>query len=194
MASRKHKIVISPIGDLPADLAERICGEIERVFECETEVIALMGERDLPVDAARGQVHSTHVLATLSFLAPPGTLKVIAITCLDLFIPVLTYVFGEAQLGGTACILSTHRLKTPPHPSAAEDAFRCRVMKEAVHELGHTFNLRHCPEPTCIMHYCRNPRDVDRKSNHLCRYCQVLLEDEMRRLVAEKEGSSPRSK
>ncbi|MEW6665812.1 MAG: archaemetzincin family Zn-dependent metalloprotease [Thermodesulfobacteriota bacterium] len=186
--AREHKIVITPIGDLATELKDKIAREIERIFEYKTEVIPLIQERDLAVDAFRGQVHSTAVLATLSSLAPPQALKVLAVTRADLFIPVLTYVFGEAQLGGRACIISTHRLKDPPCPAAAEDAFHCRVVKEAVHELGHTFNLRHCPEQTCIMHYCRSLRDVDRKSSDLCRYCKVLLADEIRRLNARKAG------
>lgn len=194
IVARRNRIVIAPIGDLAAELKAGITREIERVFGYKTEVIPLIQESDLSVDADRGQVHSTAVLATLSTLAPPNTLKVLAVTRADLFIPVLTYVFGEAQLGGKACIISTYRLKDPPYPTTAEDSFHHRVVKEAVHELGHTFNLRHCPEQTCIMHYCRSLRDVDRKSNHLCRYCEVLLEDEIRRLEAKREDFSLRSK
>jgi archaemetzincin len=190
---REHKIVITPIGDVPAGLTERIGTEIGRVFGFETEIVPLIREADLPVDAERGQVHSTPVLEILSSLAPPGALKVLAVTRADLFIPILTYVFGEAQLGGKSCILSTHRLKEPPFPTTAEETFRCRVAKEAVHELGHTFNLRHCPEPTCIMHYCRSLRDVDRKSSRLCRYCEVLLADEIGRLEHMKEGPEDRA-
>ena len=54
--------------------------------------------------------------------------------------------------------------------------------QEAIHELGHTFNLRHCKEHTCLMHYCRDEHDVDQKSDQLCRYCKVLLNDEIKRL------------
>jgi archaemetzincin len=57
-----------------------------------------------------------------------------------------------------------------------------RLVKEALHELGHTFNLRHCQDKSCIMHYCRNIRDVDRKSDQPCRYCKILLEDELKKL------------
>ena len=57
-----------------------------------------------------------------------------------------------------------------------------RVVKESIHELGHTFSLRHCRDRECIMHYCRTIRDVDRKSDELCRYCRILLEDEVGRL------------
>jgi len=57
-----------------------------------------------------------------------------------------------------------------------------RIVKEAIHELGHTFNLRHCQEHSCIMHYCRSEEDVDRKSDELCRYCKIMVEDEIKRL------------
>ena len=49
-------------------------------------------------------------------------------------------------------------------------------------ECGHTFNLRHCQEHSCIMHYCRSEEDVDRKSGELCRYCKIMVEDEIKRL------------
>jgi len=190
ITSPRDKIVITPIGDLGHELMDRIAREIERVFGYDTEVISLIQEKDLHVDSVRRQVHSTAVLETLSTLAPPHARKVLAVTRVDLYIPILTYVFGEAQLGGRACIVSTHRLKEPPYPTTAEDTFQCRLVKEAVHEMGHTFNLRHCPEKTCIMHYCRSLRDVDRKSNHLCRYCKILLADEIKRLAMKRTGGS----
>jgi archaemetzincin len=115
-------------------------------------------------------------------MAPDGALKIIAITQVDLFIPILTHVYGEAQLGGKAAIISTYHLQEGLDAAATNPAMHCRLGKEAVHELGHTFTLRHCPERTCIMHYCRSIQDVDRKSNHLCRHCRVLLQDELSKL------------
>ncbi|MDP4727320.1 MAG: hypothetical protein NWS07_08500, partial [Desulfobacterales bacterium] len=107
-------------------------------------------------------------------------LKLVAITQVDLFIPILTHVYGEAQLGGKAAIISTYRL-TDDNPAAGSDvSLQIRAAKEATHELGHTFKLRHCPEHSCIMHYCRSIKDVDRKSNQLCRHCKVMLQDELK--------------
>jgi archaemetzincin len=63
----------------------------------------------------------------------------------------------------------------------AQEVYLQRVIKEAIHELGHTFNLRHCPDHNCIMHYCRSEKDVDRKSDELCRYCKILLEDGLKK-------------
>jgi archaemetzincin len=63
-----------------------------------------------------------------------------------------------------------------------EEIFHSRLTKEAIHELGHTFNLRHCKDHSCLMSYCRSEKDVDRKSDSFCRYCKVLLGDENKRL------------
>jgi len=112
--------------------------------------------------------------------APDDSSKILAITDKDLFIPILTYVFGEAQLNGRASIVSTSRLAE--EITADERGLERRLVKESIHELGHTFNLRHCEEKSCIMHYCRGVRDVDRKASDFCRYCRVMLSDEIRNL------------
>ena len=106
----------------------------------------------------------------------------LAIVQVDPFIPILTHVYGEAQRGGVACLVSTFRLNEGQSGMNISPKYIDRIVKESIHELGHTFNLRHCPEHTCIMHYCRNEEDVDRKSDHLCRYCIIMLEDEIKRL------------
>jgi archaemetzincin len=118
----------------------------------------------------------------LALKAPAGAIKVLAVVEVDLFIPILTHVYGEAQLGGTACIVSTIRLNEGHSALNTQQPFLGRIIKEAIHELGHTFRLRHCREQTCLMHYCRDECDVDRKSDQLCRYCKVLLDDETQRL------------
>ena len=65
-----------------------------------------------------------------------------------------------------------------------------RVIKEAVHELGHTFNIRHCSDSSCVMHYCRSLNDVDNKKTGLCRYCNIMLEDEKKRIGKQAEAYS----
>ena len=183
MSSGKHTLVISPIGEVDSAgrLLEHLGVELREFFGHDTEVLPLLEEKDLWLDPLRNQVHSTPILERLSTLCPPEALKILAITRVDLFIPILTHVYGEAQLGGKACILSTYRLTDGL--CLDPEAFHCRIVKEAVHELGHTFNLRHCRDTTCVMHYCRSMKEVDRKSRTLCRYCAVLLKDERKRLA-----------
>jgi archaemetzincin len=177
-----YPIIIAPVGAIAPDLCESVAREIERVFGCPAEIKPLLADLEFALDPLRRQYHSTLILQKLAALAPPGVLKVIAICQVDLFIPILTHVYGEAQLGGKAAIISTCRLEEGLSAAGANPTLHRRLGKEAVHELGHTFTLRHCRERSCIMHYCRSIKDVDRKSDQLCRHCRVLLEDELKRL------------
>ena len=186
----EHRIILSPVGDLDELLPERAGRAINRIFGCRTEILRLLPDVEFAFNAVRNQFHSTPILEKLAAHVPPHTLKVIAIVDVDLYIPVLTHVYGEAQLGGKAAIVSVHRLKEDLLHLDSHKTFHDRVEKEAIHELGHTFSLRHCRDHTCIMHYCRTLRDVDNKSERFCRYCDVLFHDEIKRL-AEKASASP---
>jgi archaemetzincin len=180
-----NKIIISPIGDITPDLLVPIGDEIKRIYGYPTEILALLDDIDFAFQPNRNQYHSTPVLEQLAFNAPADAIKVLALVEVDLFIPILTHVYGEAQLGGKACIVSTIRLNEGRSYLNTQEPFLSRIVKEAIHELGHTFKLRHCREHTCLMHYCRDESDVDRKSDQLCRYCKVLLEDEIKRMEAK---------
>lgn len=177
-----HTIIIAPIGDFTPELLDLIRAEINRIYAFPAEVRPLLEDLEFAFHPNRNQYHSTPILEELARKAPADAIKVLALVQEDLFIPILTHVYGEAQLGGTACIVSTIRLNEGHRSLNTQEPYLGRIIKEAIHELGHTFNLRHCREHTCLMHYCRNESDVDRKSDQLCRYCKVLLEDEMKRL------------
>lgn len=178
----ENKIVISPIGDLDPSTIKHVDKEVRRHFGFETEIKPLIQDIVFALDPARDQYNSTLILEKISREATTDTLKILAISDVDLFIPILTYVFGEAQLGGKACIISIFRLQENLVSLNINGRFQDRVAKEAIHELGHTFNLRHCPDHSCSMHYCRNIEDVDKKSAQFCRYCNVLYEDELKKL------------
>ena len=180
----EHIIVISPIGDLEdTSLINMISREINRIFNHRTEIVSLLKDVNFALDPVRNQFHSTSILEKLERLSPINSMKVVGIAMVDLFIPILTHVYGEAQLGGKTCIVSTYRLKEGLSLRNSIHIYHNRITKEVIHELGHTFNLRHCPDNFCIMHYCRTVRDVDGKSDQLCRYCKTLLEDEIKKLA-----------
>jgi archaemetzincin len=155
---------------------------VNQAFGLTTAVGALLDDLDFALHQGRQQYHSTAILERLARVLSPPHLKVLGITDVDLFIPILTHVYGEAQLGGRSCIVSSCRLNQGQQRFLPDRTCIDRLIKEAVHELGHTFKLKHCPDPACIMHYCRNLHDVDQKSASLCRYCGIMLQDELKRL------------
>ncbi len=127
-------------------------------------------------DDQRQQYRSREILIQLADLSEADEIKVLGVTDVDLFIPVLTFVFGEAQLGGRAAVVSVHRLRQefyglPPD----EKLFLERCEKEALHELGHTFGLVHCRRVECVMHFSNSIAEVDLKSSTFCPSCARRL-------------------
>lgn len=177
----RHRIIVAPIGTIKSSWLHAVEDAVARIFNFSISVHPLLEDISFAFDPDRDQYHSTEILNHLSPLLPETAVRILAITDVDLFIPILTYVYGEAQLGGTAAILSVHRLIQRPVRSDSDRLIRDRIAKEAVHEIGHTFHLKHCPDPACIMHYCRGIKDVDQKTDQLCRYCRVLLSDAMKK-------------
>jgi archaemetzincin len=171
-----YTVALAPIGEMPEELVAAVADTVEETFGLKTTRAHVLDDLAFAYDPQRKQYHSTPVLEQLAAGSPDSALKILGITSEDLFIPILTHVFGEAQLGGKACMISTHRL-TQNSPASPTATLFDRVVKEAVHELGHTFDLRHCQDSICIMHYCRGVTDVDRKSSRFCRYCSVLIKD-----------------
>ena len=132
-------------------------------------------------DRYRNQYHSTKLLAQLLEACPEDGLKILGVTTVDLFIPILTYVFGEAQLEGRAAVVSCYRLKNelygiPPNNRALQS----RLLKEAVHELGHTFGMIHCEEPNCVMRVSTYVEEIDFKPVDFCTRCAPELERAIR--------------
>lgn len=124
----------------------------------------------------RNQYHSTLLLAQLLKNLPAADGKIIGITSVDLYIPVLTFVFGESQLGGNGAVISTFRLRNEFYGLPADgDLLLDRTVKEAMHELGHAFGLVHCPDYECVMNSSTYVEDIDLKGEKLCLECQKEL-------------------
>jgi archaemetzincin len=94
----------------------------------------------------------------------------------DIFAPGLNFVFGEADITGKKAIISLQRLRQEFYSLPKnEELFHERVLKEAVHELGHTYGLKHCPNPACVMHFSNSLHDTDLKNYNFCPACKAQL-------------------
>jgi archaemetzincin len=173
-----HALRLWWLGSGPADPAalETIRVSLEETFDM-TAALEMPSGRPDAYDARRGQHSSTRMLAWIDQRLPGDGTRALGLTDVDLFIPVLTFVFGEAQLGGRAAVASCARLGGPPGRDGI--ALR-RLAKEAAHELGHTLGLLHCDRPLCVMSRSASLADVDRKAARLCRDCELRLRDRKR--------------
>jgi len=129
-------------------------------------------------DPERRQYNSSQILLQLIQSAPADTLKILGVVSIDLFIPILTYVFGEAQLGGVGALVSMHRLNNCLYGLPDNDQLlRERLNKESIHELGHTFGLLHCSTPGCVLSPSTYVEDIDQKSDRVCHECRTQISD-----------------
>ena len=131
---------------------------------------------EMALDKTRGQYNSTSLLRMLLEESTDSADYILGVADIDLFIPVLTYVFGEAQLDGRAAVVSTHRLRPDVYglPDDDELLFN-RLLTESIHELGHCFGLIHCHVAECVMHASTYVEEVDLKSTAFCPSCQAAV-------------------
>lgn len=170
---------IVPVGNPDRTVVEFLCLSLRESLRAKCRI------RDVPVDLsdayhpARQQYNSTQILGQLAKIADRSDAKILGVTGVDLFIPILTFVFGEAQLGRRAALISVYRLRQPFY-GLPEDTglFYERCEKEAVHELGHLFGLVHCRNFECVMHYSNSVDQVDLKSTVFCEECAGFLKEQ----------------
>jgi len=159
-------------GAPPLEFLDRISLRLARLLRVRAPV------RTNPLDIAaswnpeRAQAWSTEVLSLMNGEPQPVGAVRIAFTELDLAVPILTFVFGEALLRGPAAVVSLHRLRNefyglPPD----ENLLIERALKETLHELGHTQGLRHCHDWRCVMSSAHAVERVDLRSAAFCPAC-----------------------
>jgi archaemetzincin len=162
-------IRVVQIGPLPRGVAlERFLPLLSHALGVECASSPWQLDPAFAYDTKRNQFYSTAIVKTLAGLPE----KTLGVTAVDLFVPVLSFVFGEAQLGGKAALVSICRLQQefyglPPDEGMLTE----RLLKEAVHELGHTFGLRHCDDWQCAMSSSHAVEKIDVKTAELCPRC-----------------------
>jgi archaemetzincin len=127
-------------------------------------------------DFSRRQYNGNSLLKEVESKFSSDTAKTLGLFSVDLFIPILTYIFGQAYLGGRAGIASLYRFSNERYGMKKNEKILLeRFRKEVIHELGHTFGLIHCHIPTCVMRSSTYVEDIDQKSTSLCPQCRVKL-------------------
>ena len=102
--------------------------------------------------------------------------KAILVTDVDLFLPIFTFVFGLAQLGGEVGIVSIHRLSNEYYGLPPDgEGLILRLTKEIIHEFGHLLGLKHCPNYSCVMASSNTADDLDIKGDEYCQSCKNII-------------------
>jgi len=170
-------ITFVSFGPFDRDILEKTAESVIYEFRCSVSIRD--GHMDLSeyFDAARRQYDGNALIKVVQSLSFPDSDKTLAFFNVDLFVPILTFIFGQAYLGGSAGIVSMYRLDNKRYGLLTDNQLLLeRLIKETIHELGHMVGLIHCREPLCVMRSSTYVEDIDQKSRHLCHKCRSELE------------------
>jgi archaemetzincin len=172
-------ITLLTFGYFDKGLLEEVAGAVSREFNYPVicrDIHIDLGEF---YDAGRRQYNGDKVLKTVVSKHEYDSIKTIGLLNIDLFIPILTYIFGQAQLGGSAGIASMYRLSNELYGLKHDVGLQKeRFIKEVIHELGHAFGLLHCHDVICVMRSGSYVEDIDQKSKDFCLRCRSLMDHE----------------
>jgi archaemetzincin len=159
-------LVLQPFGHVE----ERVIRELQKGLTPLFAEIVVNEELPIPDDAWNSYRKQFLVDDFMRMLRDVKGDKVLGIVDRDLYTPELNFIFGQARIHGNYCIIALDRLRS----AATRKMFLQRVVKEAIHELGHTWGLKHCKNKMCVMHFSNTLADTDLKTSGYCRKCGKL--------------------
>ena len=173
----KQDIILLSGSHFDKDITARIAEDIKTVYGCKV----LFKDCSLDVysyyNPGRRQYDANNIMEAVLKANPLEAKKRIGLFSVDLFIPVLTYIFGQAELNGNVGIASLYRLKNELYGLEQDkELLHERFRKVVIHEIGHTYGLLHCHSPSCVMRSSTYVEDLDQKSLHLCNKCRQDIE------------------
>jgi len=175
-----NTIHLLPVGNVEIPLIEHLRQELPRSLRVNCAILPYNLDPIPTYHAERQQYHSSELLQRMMQLVRPRDWRLLAITDLDLYIPILKYVFGEAQLGGPCAVVSTFRLRQEFYGlDDDQDLLKDRLLKESIHELGHTLGLRHCEDYRCAMASSYAVEWIDLRERLWCEECHAKARSEL---------------
>ncbi|HEY7096125.1 MAG TPA: archaemetzincin family Zn-dependent metalloprotease [Terriglobales bacterium] len=166
------QLQLLPIGDVDAVLLRELVAALAGIFQLPCQILEQSLDPEFAFHGERQQYHSSELLSSMQAWVHAEAWRLLGVTGVDLYIPILTFVFGEAQMGGPCSVVSLHRLRQEFYGLPANhQLLRDRLIKEAVHEIGHTLSLTHCQDYGCAMAPSHAVEWIDLKSAALCKIC-----------------------
>ncbi|HYA14270.1 MAG TPA: archaemetzincin family Zn-dependent metalloprotease [Syntrophales bacterium] len=167
------EIVVVAVGEIQASVPAHLCAALTEVFKLPCRVGAVLPVPEHAFNTRRSQYSAQ---AILQQLLPHQAERVLGVVDLDLYVPELNFVFGLADQRGKRAVIALPRLRQRFYGARDDEAlFLARAVKEAVHELGHTYGLDHCRDRRCVMTFSNSLADTDYKGQEFCPKCRKRL-------------------
>ncbi len=173
----KRIVYVQPLGkELPDEDVELVRVALTRFYDLDVRVLP---RADLPKRAwykPRRRYRAEKLLDFLESRLPEDGYRILGLTGVDISTTKGKYkdwgILGLATLDGTACVISKYRCRPK---KVGEEHARIRLAKVAVHEIGHTLGLEHCPTRGCLLEDARGKVATTDREYDLCPRCRERL-------------------
>ena len=182
-----NTLLLLSVGKIEISLLWELSGAIPKSLDVTCEILPYILDPNPSYHPERQQYHSSEILQRMQALVRPHDWRFLAVADVDLYIPILKYVFGEAQIAGSCAVVSAYRLRQEFYGLERDDALLSRrLLKESVHELGHTLELRHCQDYRCVMASSHAVEWIDLREATLCDSCRCQVDAKLKPSMAGK--------
>lgn len=171
---------IAPSGKVTPTLIEVVTAHVQGILDLPVDILP---EFEPPADSyneARNQYHAGKLLDHLNASVDATYQKVLGVASYDLYLPIFTHVYGEAQVSGRTAVFSICRLEDSRVPKAlsasGRETFLIRAAKVGLHELLHTYGMTHCRHTDCLMGFVTRLETLDAMPLYLCHSCRQFWE------------------
>lgn len=179
---RTKTFCIVPMGQIQEILTKSVAAHLQAYLDVDVDILPPLPAPTYAFDQKRLQYNAAAVIEKIEKEAVKQQAKILGIVDIDLFIPVFTHVLGEARQGGEVAVISIYRLLEGKDENIIPSSLILeRAAKVALHEASHLFNLSHCMDENCLMHFSGSLEDIDNLSFYYCRYCSAYLKDAINR-------------
>jgi archaemetzincin len=176
-AAPNRVLYVQPLGGCASQArgTEQVVAALRAFYPVDVRVLAC---QELPQAAyypPRKRYRAERLLAYLNHRMPKDGWRILGLTDADISTTKGPYadwgVLGLGELPGTATVISSFRCR-----KKARDAAHAieRLSKVAVHEIGHTLGLPHCPERGCLMEDAMGKVATTDRERDFCPRCRAL--------------------
>ena len=181
-ASSPH-LDLFPFGTIDERILAVLAGHLQTIVGLNVMIQAPEPHPEYAFSERRGQYEAGKILVRLIELENGAAFR-LGVVDVDLYLPILTHVFGESQLGGAAAIVSIYRLR-----DTSWDRFLVRTAKVALHEVGHLLGIVHCIDTRCLMRFANRVENLDEIPMRFCRACAYEVARRLRyRFLNDSRG------
>jgi len=158
-----------------------VAANLEALLGLAVEIAPPLPEPDYALIPSRRQYDASQILKAQRPDADSGKLR-LALTTVDLCLPMLSHVYGQARVNGRVTVISLHRLGQPDSGSGGAARLYDRLAKITLHEVAHALGVAHCHQESCVMNFSLDLTHLDDLDLSFCPDCWAEVQRGIDRL------------